>query len=311
MGEGQRAGNGDKSGTISKPNATRRKTRANSLGVQWWRKLMLPRRGKKDSKLFPGVLTLFQKQRTEHRRSALFKAIAAPRVSREKHLARAEWVSERGLACVTCTRGNAMQSMGFFEHGKQYLFPEEALWLVDRGGIDLCIDGLPASTQRAWAVTISAHNCVSMEEYLVYAYLRRAGYVVRRYEGEEGNKGLKISFSVWRVGGYKRREEAKPLFYLAVFKYEDFTPGMGNIATWIYGLKETRVRLRFAIVDRGVVTLTDVAMNATPLSDRFVNRLSSQQQNVAKQLENGNIAAYFKFGENVSKDENGKNREES
>lgn len=311
MGEGQGNSTGGKAGSASKPNPTRRKTRANSLGVQWWRKLMLPRRGKKDSKLFPGVLTLPQKQRTEHRRTALFKAIASPRVSREKHLARAEWISERGLACVTCTRGNAMQSMGFFEQGKQYLFPEEALWLADRGGIDFCINGLPASMQRAWSVAISAPNCISMKEYLVYAYLRRAGYVVRRYEGEEGDKGLKISFSVWRVGGYKRKDEAKPLFYLAVFSYEDFTPGVGDIATWIHGLNDTKTRLRFAIIDRGVVTLTDVAMNATPLSDRFINRLSLQQKEVAKQLENGDISSYFNFGENVNKDEDNLNTTEN
>lgn len=265
-------------GGTDKSGGVRKKQRANSMGLQWWRKLTLPRRGKKDSMLEPTTLNTTQQNRLADRRAALLKAIVAPRVARQKHMATAEWDKSREMARVTALRGNSIQSMGKFDNGKQYLYPEEALFLVDRGTLDLLVDGHPASFQRAWALAMTTSNCISLEQYLTYAHLRRGGYVVRRFKADDDRrvKGLVISFSAWRVGSFKRKEPIRPLFYVCVYRYQDQPPCISDVSRFLDSAGKSR--LKFSLIDRGVVVLTDVASNATPLSDRFINRLSVEEK---------------------------------
>lgn len=312
-------GTGDRNGS-----GIRKKNRANSMGLQWWRKLTLPRRGKKDSRLAPGPISQFQSDRLRERESSLRKAVSAARVTRKKHLAAATWDATGSVAYVTITRGASMQTMGYFEGGQQFLLPEEVLYLVDRGALDLDIDGLPASMQRAWAVTMSGCLSISLDEFLVYAHLRRTGFVVRRYEGIEGSteavggevemedivseekedmgnlkwkKALIPSFSVWRAGSFKRREGLQPLFHVVVFRYEDTPPNVDDVVQFskICG----KSRLKFALVDRGVVVLTDIATNATPLSERFLRRLSPERQAVARGVQEGDLTGLMAMEERM------------
>lgn len=282
--------------SIAANGGVRKKARANHMGLQWWRKLTLPRRGKKDSLLSPAPLTAMQKERLEERATALRKATIAPRVTKHKALASAEWDNDLSMARVVATRGHAMNSMGEFRDGGQFLYPEEALYLVDRGGLDLCFDGLPASVQRTWAVTMAARNALSLEEYLAFAHLRRAGYVVRRLDKEKPSctEAIKVSFSVWRVGSFRRRDPIRPLFHVAVFRYEDPPPSTETVATYLEAQEKTR--LKFAIIDRGVVVLTDVATNATPLSERFVKRLPRAAQEQARSLQRGVLGDFITPG---------------
>lgn len=282
-----RGGTGQGSGGV------RKKARANNMGIQWWRKLTLPRRGKKDSILVPQELSEAQHVLVEKRRAALRKATAAPRVARTKTLATADWHPDTCMAHVTAARGNAMQSMGVFKDGVQMLYPEEALFLVDRGGLDLCVDGLPASVQRAWAIAMRAKNALSFEEYLAFAHLRRAGYVVRRLGLGEGplNDGLKVSFAAWRVGSFKRRDPMRPLFFVAVFKYEEPLPNFDAVTKFLDSAGKSR--LKFALIDRGVLILKDVAANATPMSERFIRRLTPGEQAKARKLEQGSLGDFI------------------
>lgn len=251
----------------------RKRARANSMGPQWWRKLSLPRRGKKDTLLSPRELEEAQKGKLKRRREKLRKAITAPRSACIKHMAVADWDAQRSMACIVQQRGNAMQSMGVFTDGKQWLYPEEALFLVDKGCLDLRMQGMPISFQHAWALTFGCENALSLEEYLVFVHLRRAGYVVRRVSElvEQGPNLLKVSLSAWRVGAFRRKDVSRPLFHVAVFQYEDCPPNISHLTALLQTTAKTRVKI--ALIDRGVVVLTDVASNATPLSDRFRKRL--------------------------------------
>lgn len=334
----------------------RKKYRANSMGQQWWRKLSLPRRGKKDTLLAPSALTGklpdARTARVTKRRMRLQKAVEAPRSARSKSLAIADWVPKRGLALVVSPRGNLLSSMGFFEGGDQWLFPEEATYLVDRAQLDLRVDGVPASLQRAWGFMVDGITAISLEEYCAYSHLRRVGYVVRRFKlddidestcekddedeeggaddegdsrdgmrrtcdgaedesgGEEnggkdgdcvvpsllsggakeqvstavggeknvtlsdggGDSNLVPSFSVWRVGAYRRRNTRRPLFHLLVSRYEDAPPSHEDLSRLLDDFTG-KTRLRSALIDRGVVVLVDIANKATPLSKRYADRL--------------------------------------
>ena len=76
--------------------------------------------------------------------------------------------------------------------GGAMLEPEEALFLCERGSLDLrfghCLGvgaslcGLPMSLQAVYACCIGARG-LTLERYIVYAGLKRDGYVVFRAKG--------------------------------------------------------------------------------------------------------------------------------
>jgi hypothetical protein len=304
---------------------TRKKARANNLGQSWWRKLSLPRRGKKETLLAPRsdeesrALPAAHAAKISKRTAKLRKAIDMPRTARLKHLTVADWDGARAMARVVTPRGNAVQSMGVFIDGAQWLFPEEAVYLVDRAQLDMRVDGVPASLQRAWALMLEGPTAITLDQYCAFAHLRRIGYVVRRphldkisdtdddpgpsgkhKDGDEGSGNgnavypaavcdahgvyehdleaqppLDISFSVWRVGAFRRKETHRPLFNLIVCRYEDELPRHAQVAA-LLAKCTGKTRLRAALIDRGVVVLVDLANNATPLSSRYLNRLAAK-----------------------------------
>jgi tRNA-splicing endonuclease subunit Sen54 len=85
-----------------------------------------------------------------------------------------------------------------------YLLPEEVLWLLERGSIDLRwpadsieeeFSGMPMSLQAAHATLIggSVHSQLTLDNFTVYQYLRRAGYVVFRAEDNWDNVPQSLS----------------------------------------------------------------------------------------------------------------------
>lgn len=108
---------------------------------------------------------------------------------------------------VESSKGTHFRTMGKTPLGttsaKLWLLPEEALYLVERGNLDLwwpsrplqavrsqagsydleegTEDGVPLSLQAAYSLFIGeGEGLVSMETYQVYANLKRTGYVVSR-----------------------------------------------------------------------------------------------------------------------------------
>jgi len=90
----------------------------------------------------------------------------------------ADWQPDTCTTLVAVIRGPHAATMGHLRDGKLHLLPEEALFLVDRGALQLRVGGVPASFQHALALALQAG--VSLDEYLVYAHLKRLGYIVNR-----------------------------------------------------------------------------------------------------------------------------------
>ncbi|KIW06607.1 uncharacterized protein PV09_02322 [Verruconis gallopava] len=74
---------------------------------------------------------------------------------------------------------------------RMWLLPEEALWLVERGSLDMRYpaeagqeedEGLPMSLQGAYAAFIGkeSEGGLTLEQFIVYQYLKRCGYNVYR-----------------------------------------------------------------------------------------------------------------------------------
>ncbi|KAI1977603.1 tRNA-splicing endonuclease subunit sen54 [Ophidiomyces ophidiicola] len=102
--------------------------------------------------------------------------------------------------CVPNPKGQLFRTMGQADRfNRIWLLPEEALYCLERGSLDIrwppepsengeidAVDaiaqGIPMSLQAAYACFIGRGG-VSIERYTVYAGLKRGGYVVIRAEG--------------------------------------------------------------------------------------------------------------------------------
>ncbi|XP_015234890.1 PREDICTED: tRNA-splicing endonuclease subunit Sen54 [Cyprinodon variegatus] len=71
--------------------------------------------------------------------------------------------------------------MGFSAEGKQYLLPEEALYLMECGSLLVFNQDLPLSIQDGYEMFLSA-DAVSLQQYQVFGHLKRLGYVVHRFD---------------------------------------------------------------------------------------------------------------------------------
>jgi tRNA-splicing endonuclease subunit Sen54 len=192
----------------------------------------IPKRGEKD---FESHGTRHQEGILEESRRAMHEALDYTRVHGLKGGVRAWYLGDglqeestdevagsldilspeirgRGLerdrtVMVESSKGTHFRTMGKTALGtataKLWLLPEEALYLVERGNLDLwwpsdplravrcqtgnydleegTEDGVPLSLQAAYSLLVGdGEGLVSMEDYQVYANLKRTGYVVNR-----------------------------------------------------------------------------------------------------------------------------------
>ncbi|KAG0056426.1 tRNA-splicing endonuclease subunit sen54 [Linnemannia elongata] len=119
---------------------------------------------------------------------AFFQVISEERRLQEKTLSRAVYEPELGLFRLTVNKGNHFVSMGHTLKGNLYLYPEEALYLVDRSSLLVEHNGADLDVQQTWSLCLSQLQDLTgkrdttraMDRHLAYAYLKRLGYVVTR-----------------------------------------------------------------------------------------------------------------------------------
>ncbi|NXN91919.1 SEN54 endonuclease, partial [Rhinopomastus cyanomelas] len=97
------------------------------------------------------------------------------------NLVKAVWKPEQGIVELQSPAGKFWHTMGFTEHGKQCLLPEEALYLVECGYIQLFYQDLPLSVPEAYEILLS-QEAVSLPHYQVFSHLKQLGYVVLRFD---------------------------------------------------------------------------------------------------------------------------------
>ncbi|MCJ1288089.1 tRNA-splicing endonuclease subunit sen54 [Xylographa opegraphella] len=144
----------------------------------------LPRRGEKD---FESHGTSSQQDALSKSRTAMQDALSYPRIHTPKSQMVAIYNPQSGRTAVDHPKGPHIRTMGKAEaDGTLYLLPEEALYLIERGNLDLRWpvaesdeDGLPISLQSAYAVLIGRLG-LTLERYSVYGGLKRIGYAVQR-----------------------------------------------------------------------------------------------------------------------------------
>ncbi|XP_013002492.1 tRNA-splicing endonuclease subunit Sen54 isoform X2 [Cavia porcellus] len=117
-----------------------------------------------------------QAERLRQCRQELWQLLAE-----EGSLVAAEWRPEEGLVELKSPAGKFWQTMGFSEEGRQLLHPEEALYLLECGSIQLFYEDLPLSIQEAYQLLLTG-DTVTFLQYQVFSHLKRLGYVVQRFQ---------------------------------------------------------------------------------------------------------------------------------
>ncbi|KAG9327829.1 hypothetical protein KVV02_000275 [Mortierella alpina] len=164
-----------------------------------FRLLLTNARGQSSSQALPSKEAKSSQQPAtvlEEQLDAYFQILTEERRGAERTFSRAVFESDLGLFRLTVNKGTHFVSMGHTLRGQIYLFPEEALYLVDRGSLLAEHHGLDMTVQEMWSVYFTcAHvsyrdqdpRCVheqdstlAMDRYLVYSYLKRLGFVVIR-----------------------------------------------------------------------------------------------------------------------------------
>ncbi|POY74704.1 hypothetical protein BMF94_2179 [Rhodotorula taiwanensis] len=163
----------------------------------------IPKRGEKDfeplaaADAFPpsskeAKLSQHQRNLLQDSRNALYTALSSgSRHHSSKGHNSFTWRPDLDGGRAVCDSGNAaygvhFSNIGHFNQKRKTLelLPEEAVYMVERGAIELWKDSgngvrVPMSVQQAWSELLG-HDEMTPERYQVYAFLRRLGYVVIR-----------------------------------------------------------------------------------------------------------------------------------
>ena len=108
------------------------------------------------------------------------KLLQEERICCKGILSIANWNCVDNVAVVAVKKGSSLQKFGYQSRDGIFLNPEETLFLIDQGILELVHDGLPISLHEAYMLLVPL--LPSYEYYEVYAYLCRLGYIVTRYK---------------------------------------------------------------------------------------------------------------------------------
>ena len=115
----------------------------------------------------------------------MLNALSVPRTHNPKNNIIGLYDHSDGITIIEHPKGTMTKTMGKGDaQGRLSLLPEEALYLVERGTMDLRwrseeLEGIPFSLQAAYAHLLGSQG-LTLERYTVYTSLKRIGYVVQR-----------------------------------------------------------------------------------------------------------------------------------
>jgi tRNA-splicing endonuclease subunit Sen54 len=87
-------------------------------------------------------------------------------------------IYEKGMNRVRMVSTVGKWIIGYYEGNVNYLRPYEALHLMEMCKLEVTFEAVPMSIEQAYAIFLDESNDETFEEYLVYSYLSRAGYLV-------------------------------------------------------------------------------------------------------------------------------------
>ncbi|KAK9465825.1 tRNA-splicing endonuclease subunit sen54 N-term-domain-containing protein [Lipomyces arxii] len=141
------------------------------------KKNKLPKRGDKE---FEPAGSARELSALEESRNAMYSSLDGERKHTNKVHVSGVWHPDICKAKLNISRGPHFKSIGKADsNGVIWLLPEEVIYLVERGSMSLySLDGSSVlSLQACYSACMAG---VTNERYLVYAYLKRLGFIVQR-----------------------------------------------------------------------------------------------------------------------------------
>lgn len=120
----------------------------------------------------------FEIQKVNDQLKQYDNVLCSLKVRKSSKLGRAEWVGEYGLAKII-KQAKFIQTMGHHEKGFFALYPEEALFLLDIGDLELTLNDIPLSLQGAFSVALGENS--TLDDFTTFSNLVKRGYIVRRH----------------------------------------------------------------------------------------------------------------------------------
>lgn len=120
-----------------------------------------------------------QERKLENFYSERLNILQEERVHTQESLGRGEWISSVGKVHVIKTTGKFWKNFGHSEDGKKWLYPEEALFLMDEGAMEVYWADVALSIETAYSLLLG--DSIPLHQFHVFAHLCRYGYVVRRH----------------------------------------------------------------------------------------------------------------------------------
>ncbi|TRY63425.1 hypothetical protein TCAL_14352 [Tigriopus californicus] len=113
---------------------------------------------------------------------AMKRLVAHPeaRVQTRGQMSQGIWHRERSQVRVTQARGKYWPVVGHQIEGQTYLYPEEALFLLEIQQLQVLDAEVPMSVQKAFTVMLTHERAVL--RYRVYSHLTRLGYKLIRHQ---------------------------------------------------------------------------------------------------------------------------------
>ncbi|XP_070498424.1 uncharacterized protein Tsen54 [Chironomus tepperi] len=75
-------------------------------------------------------------------------------------------------------------AVGYFEDEQMYLKPHEALLLIEMNRLEVTYDTVTMSVEQAYSIFLSSKCELTLEDYAVYSYISRIGYIITIYDSE-------------------------------------------------------------------------------------------------------------------------------
>ncbi|GJQ79992.1 hypothetical protein Trydic_g9466 [Trypoxylus dichotomus] len=146
-------------------------------------KLYLPKNSEEEQALVNNNIQLFK------------KTLDFPRVDRRCGRSLAVWLEDKHLANVIKKH---YQNYGFQDKTGTYLYPEEALFLLETNRLEMQWKDIPLSIQQGYALIIN-EDILPLEKYKVYKKLALQGHKISKsdkptyYDDEPEQKRIKLT----------------------------------------------------------------------------------------------------------------------
>ncbi|CAE1315388.1 TSEN54 [Acanthosepion pharaonis] len=136
--------------------------------------------------------------------------LTEPRTEKLGSLLVGIWDPEKNLVEYKKDARKFWAKMGFVDEKRKWLYPEEALYLMEINCLEVYNNEVPLSLQEAYHIFIRTPE--NRNQYQVYAHLRRLGYSVIRHQGRSDTSQYEQSLKLdqyLKDGHNKKRKICK------------------------------------------------------------------------------------------------------